>query len=276
MTKKVFLMMSLMLCTMLGIQAKTTYIPTYSNRLVLVEGGKTNVVENKLNGASLTSTDGLVYCAIVQQVVDEDLVKSIKNAKSLSGWTKVLSGVAAGAEAYSDAKMISGHGNFGDVVASKYANEAQRGARDVSEGAKAEVEDLKTLLVDLLVQNHSDKEMLITDMDRGLVWFILPHSEMTIPLAKGAECHFRLSSAAPLDENVKYINAFANSTLEKYTVDLETEEFWYIPFSKKTAENLRFTEPVNDGYIRVNKKDLTMAAVTKEEFRSLKEASKKK
>ncbi len=261
MTKKVFLMMSLMLCTMLGIQAKTTYIPTYSNRLVLVEGGKTNAVENKLNGASLTSTDGLVYCAIVQQVVDEDLVKSIKNAKSLSGWTKVLSGVAAGAEAYSDAKMISGHGNFGDVVASKYANEAQRGAGEVSEGAKA---------------NHSDKEMLITDMDRGLVWFILPHSEMTIPLAKGAECHFRLSSAAPLDENVKYINAFANSTLEKYTVDLETEEFWYIPFSKKTAENLRFTEPVNDGYIRVNKKDLTMAAVTKEEFRSLKEANKKK
>ena len=45
---------------------------------------------------------------------------------------------------------------------------------------------------------------------------------------------------------------------------------------EKTAENLRFTEPVNDGYIRVNKKDLTMAAVTKEEFRSLKEANKKK
>ena len=50
-----------------------------------------------------------------------------------------------------------------------------------SANAKAQAEDLKTLLLDLVVRNNSQKEMLITDMDRGLVWFILPNCEVRLP-----------------------------------------------------------------------------------------------
>lgn len=264
----------LLVCCMLGIQAKTTYIPTYDNHLTLIENGEISEVKNQLHGASLTSKDGLLYCAIVQQVVSEDLVKAIKNAKSASGWAKVLGGVAAASEVYSDVELYRGRVNGGTIIGRDIARDAEGAAAAASAEAKAQAEELKTLLVDLLVQNHSDKEMLITDMDRGLVWFILPHSEMTIPLAKGVPCHFRVSSASPLDENVKYINANANSTLEKYTVGLETAEYWYVPMSEKAAKGLRFEGKLDDGYIRVNRKDLTMAAVSKEEFRKIKEANK--
>ena len=127
-----------------------------------------------------------------------------------------------------------------------------------SAAASAQAEDLKTLLVDLVVKNNSDKEMMITDMDRGLVWFILPHSEMAVPLMKGEESHFRISSAAPLDENVKYVSAKANSTLEKYTIAKETDQYWYVPMSEKAKKGLRFESDKKDGFIRIDKETMEM------------------
>lgn len=102
--------------------------------------------------------------------------------------------------------------------------------------ARAVAEDLKTLMLDLVVRNNSQKEMIITDMDRGRIWFILPNCEVRLPLLKDEECHFRVSSCNPMDENVKYINALGTSTLEKYNIELETDISWYVPLSPKVLK----------------------------------------
>ena len=140
-----------------------------------------------------------------------------------------------------------------------------------SANAKAKAEDLKTLLLDLVVRNNSQKEMLITDMDRGLVWFILPNGEVRLPLLKDEECHFRVSSCNPLDENVKYINALGTSTLEKYTVGLETDISWYVPISTKVLKGLRFETNQRNGYVKIDKETMTMNIVSEEEFKCIKE-----
>lgn len=112
--------------------------------------------------------------------------------------------------------------------------------------------------------------MLITDMDRGLVWFVLPNCEVRLPLLKEEECHFRISSCNPMDENVKYINALGTSTLEKYTIGLETEMSWYVPVSNKALKGLRFETEQRDGYIKIDKGTMTMCIVSEEDFRSIK------
>lgn len=251
-------------------QGKTTYIPSYANRLILIENGKIDTTENQQRVLSLPSQDGTIRCSLVQQVVTPELVKAIKSAKSAAGWAMVAAGFSAASAGYSIGRMNSRP--VDGFMVSNYVNahELTGASLDYSASALAQAEDLKMLYVDLLVKNDSEKELLITDMDKGLVWFVMPHNEMALHLSKGEEGHFRVAPCSALDENVKYINAVATSTMEKYTIGLETDLFWYIPMTEKAVQTLQFPTYVKDGYIRVDKETMRMKALTKEEFNTVK------
>jgi hypothetical protein len=251
-------------------QGKTTYIPSYANRLILIENGKIDTTENQQRVLSLPSQDGTIRCSLVQQVVTPELVKAIKSAKSAAGWAMVAAGFSAASAGYSIGRMNSRP--VDGFMVSNYVNahELTGASLDYSASALAQAEDLKMLYVDLLVKNDSEKELLITDMDKGLVWFVMPHNEMALHLSKGEEGHFRVAPCSALDENVKYINAVATSTMEKYTIGLETDLFWYIPMTEKAVQALQFPTYVKDGYIRVDKETMRMKALTKEEFNAVK------
>ncbi|MBR1378521.1 MAG: hypothetical protein IJ557_05255 [Bacteroidaceae bacterium] len=252
------------------IQAKTTYIPTYDNRLLLIENGEMDSLTNKAHSLVMSSKDGLITCTLAQQVVSEELVRDIKRAKNAAGWAMVAAALSSASEGMAQSQMNSGYNkgwamqNYVDARENTYASLA------ASADARAQAEDLKTLLLDLVVRNNSQKEMLITDMDRGLVWFVLPNCEVRLPLLKDEECHFRISSCNPMDENVKYINALGTSTLEKYNISLETDISWYVPISNKALKGLRFETEQKDGYIRIVKETMAMSVVSEEEFRNIK------
>ena len=251
-------------------QSKTTYIPSYANRLILIENGKIDTTENQQRVLSRPSQDGAITCSLVQQVVTPELVKAIKSAKSAAGWAMVAAGFSAASAGYSIGRMNSRP--VDGFMVSNYVNahELTGASLDYSASAMAQAEDLKMLYVDLLVKNDSEKELLITDMDKGLVWFVMPNNEMALHLSKGEEGHFRIAPCGALDENVKYINAVATSTLEKYTIGLETDLFWYIPMSEKAVQNLNFPTYIKGGYIRVDKESMRMKALSEEEFRTIK------
>lgn len=250
--------------------AKTTYIPTYVNRLIVIENGKLDSLVNQQRVLTFPSSDGLISCSIVQQVVSQDLVTSIKNAKRSAGWAMASAGISAASAGMAQGQMIAGRYNGYAVSNYIQSREQMQEAAATSMNAKEEAEALQALLVDFVVKNNSDKEMLITDMDKGLVWFVLPKNELVLPLAAGEECHFRISSCAPLDENVKYINAYADNTLEKYTIGLETDLYWYVPISDKAKEGLGFVSNLKDGYIKIDKENMKMSAISSDEFRSIK------
>lgn len=269
MKRTIFL--SLLICVFaIHLQAKTTYIPTYDNRLLLIENGEVDSFANKTHSLMMSSKDGLITCTLAQQVVSQDLVREIKRAKSSAGWAMVAAALSSVNEGMAQSQMNSGYNKGWAMQNYVNARENTNASLAASADAKAQAEDLKTLLLDLVVRNNSQKEMLITDMDRGLVWFVLPNCEVRLPLLKDEECHFRVSSCNPLDENVKYINALGTSTLEKYTVGLETDISWYVPISNKALKGLRFETEQKDGYIRIVKETMAMSVVTEEEFRVIK------
>ena len=113
--------------------------------------------------------------------------------------------------------------------------------------------------------------MVINDMDRGLIWFVMPNCEVRLPLLRDAECHFRISSCTHLAENVKYVNAWGTNTLEKYTIDLETDISWYVPISNKALKSLRFVTDQRNGYIRINKETMAMSVISEEVFLRIKD-----
>lgn len=262
----------------LSIQAKTTYIPTYDNRLVLIENGEVDSLKNNTHSLMMSSKDGLITFTLAQQVVSQDLVREIKRAKNAAGWAMVAAALSSASEGMSQSQMNSGYNKGWAMQNYVNAHENTNASLAASADARAQAEDLKTLMLDLVVRNNSKKEMLITDMDRGLVWFVLPNCEVRLPLLKDEECHFRVSSCSPLDENVKYINATGNSTLEKYTIGLETDLFWYVPVSEKAMKGLRFVShnEYKNGYIRIDKETMAMKDVPLEEFLEIKMKEKEK
>lgn len=254
----------------LASQAKTTYIPTYLNRIILIENGQMDSLTNHRQMLQMDSKDNLVSCFVAQQVVSPELIKAIKQAKRTAGWLSVASALSAGGTTFSEVQMFRGKRGPGYIAGYVEGRDMERELEAMSADAYAQAEEMKTLMVDLIVRNNSEKEMLITDMDRGLVWFILPKQETVLPLAKGEPCHFRVSSSSPLDENVKYINVSGDSNLEKYTVAHETDLFWYIPLSERTKQSLGFDSPMDDGYIKIDKETMRMTALTTSEFKAIK------
>ena len=250
--------------------AKTTYIPTYDNRLILVEQGEVDTMMNMRHSLVMPSKDGLITCTLAQQVVSQDLVDEIKRAKSAAGWAMVAGAVSAASEGWSISRMNSGRNQGWAMMDYVYSRDMTNAAMAASAEARAQADDLRMLLADLVVKNNSQKEMLITDMDRGAVWFVLPNCEVRLPIMKDEECHFRISSCNPLDENVKYINALGSSTLEKYTIGLETDISWYVPISKKALEGLRFKTDKSEGYIKIDKETMAMSYVSEEEVKKIK------
>ncbi len=269
--RKTFVLLSFISFFATCIQAKTTYIPTYANRLLLIENGEVDSLTNKTHALVMSSKDGLITCTLAQQVVSEDLVRDIKRAKNAVGWAMVAAALSSVSEGVAQSQMDRGHNKGWAMQNYVDAREWTNASLAVSAEARAEAEDLKTLLLDLVVRNNSQKEMIITDMDRGLVWFVLPSCEVRLPLLKDEECHFRISSCNPMDENVKYINALGTSTLEKYAIGLETDISWYVPISKKALKGLQFETKQENGYIRIVKETMAMSVVSEDEFRSIKE-----
>ena len=252
------------------VQAKTTYIPTYENRLILIENGGLDSLTNETHSLMMSSKDGLITCTLAQQVVSQDLVRDIKKAKNAAGWAMVAAALSSFNEGMAQNQMNNSRDKGWAMQNYVDARESTNASLAASADAKAQAEDLKTLLLDLIVKNNSQKEMLITDMDRGLVWFVLPNCEVRLPLLKDEECHFRISSCNPLDENVKYINALGTSTLEKYTVGMETDISWYVPVSNKALKNLKYETGQRYGYIKIDKETMAKSIVSDYEFRSIK------
>lgn len=267
--RKILFTITFCMLTM-SLQAKTTYIPTYDNRLILIDNGEVDSLTNKSHSLVMSSKDGLITCTLAQQVVSQELVRDIKRAKSAAGWAMVAAALSSANEGMAQSQMNSGHNKGWAMQNYVNARENTNASLAASADAKAQAEDLKALLVDLVVRNNSQKEMLITDMDRGLVWFVLPKCEVRLPLLKDEECHFRISSCNPLDENVKYINATGTSTLEKYTVGLETDISWYVPISKSSVKGLRFETEQKNGYIKIDKESMAMSYVSDMDFNAIK------
>ena len=266
------IVVSLLVCVFATFtQAKTTYIPTYYNRLLLIENGNVDSLTNKAHFLVMPSKDGLITCTLAQQVVSQDLVQEIKKAKNDAGWAVVSSALSSASEGMAERQMDKGRHKGQAMRNYVDAREQTNASLAASADAKAQAEDLKTLLLDLVVKNNSQKEMLITDMDRGLVWFVLPNSQVRLPLLKDEESHFRISSCNPLDENVKYINALGTSTLEKYTIGLETDLSWYVPISNKALQGLQFRTDQQAGYIKIDKETMAMSVVSEEDFRKVKD-----
>lgn len=254
----------------LSAYAKTTYLPSYDNKLIIIDGGKVDSIESYRRTLDYTTSDGTISCSVVQQLVTPELVKDIKRMKRIAGWSAAAGALSAASSGISGAQLSTGRGSGYDVV--NYINMRENTAQSINQAAdaSAKADELMELLIELVVKNNSDKEILVNDMNTGQNWFVLPNSWTYISIRKDENISLRVSSVVPLNENVKYFHIVSTSDVRKYDLSLETDSYWYIPNQYTPRKKFHCTEKTTGGYIKIDKESMQGTIISEEEFKKLK------
>ena len=195
--------------------AKTSYIPSYLTSVQFIQNGDTVTTESCGIKQEVTSQDGKVSIYVQHEDVTTEKVKAIKRAKSVAGWASVSAGLSA-------FKMVTSAGSA--RFTSNLIN--ARVAADLAYYAKINAMSEQVLEIGLWVDNNSDEEIMVNDMERGLTWFILPHQSLQLPVQNPDAARLRISNATTEKQAVKYVNVAVASMAEKKEIDYEDDEVW--------------------------------------------------
>lgn len=238
--------------------AKTTYIPHYNSYIHLESADGHILNEQSLKcSTSLTDESGTFRFSIIHEEMTIDKVKSIKRAKNAAGWqaaSAILSSVAAlsnGSRKTFQKRLSIATDELCVELADMYAKNAQ-----------AE----KVLAIGVVFENLSDHEMMLHDMERGLVWFVRPGKNFVIQLNNPDALLLRISDAKDVTANVHYATLAAGNSVEKVVVAFENEEYM-LSFQKGSTDGM-YVPAVGeeDKYWYIDKVDFISRRIDKEEF----------
>lgn len=243
-----------------AIDAKTTYIPKYRSYIHIADKGDTISVANILPDLELEDKNGLFSIRIGHEVVTENKVKTIKRAKRAAGWatlSAVMSGVSA---AFSDNSLQY-------LIRSTNARLTSELAGLYSANANAE----KNLDIYMWVDNTTDDELVVNDMDRGLIWYILPHQSLKLKLFNPDASRLRISD--PKNDLIRYAVVAAGSSVAKWNVAWENDEYWIV---ESALDGAPATDTVVSYYIKINKEDYSESIMTIPAYRNFIKEQKNK
>ena len=238
--KRIVISVIVALLLVCSLTAKTTYIPIYRSYIHIVNGTDTSAVSNNLMDLETADENGLFKIYIEHEDVTKEKVKAIKRAKRTAGWatfSAVMSGISTAFSRNSLQYMIR----------STTTRIAAQLADIYNKNAQAE----QTLLIDAWIENTSEGELMINDMERGLIWFVRPSDYLHLQLNNPDVANLRISDVH--HKNIRYALVAAGSLVEKKEIEWEDNTCWIYG----VWGNLGFTEVrVVDYYVRISKRRL--------------------
>ena len=154
------------------------------------------------------------------------------------------------------------------MVRSAYTSSAIKLAAIFTTEARQE----QSLDIIVWIDNITDVELMVCDMERGLTWWILPHQSMQLKLNNPEASQLRISD--PQSHRVRYATVLAGNKVTKWEIELETDEYWYSPVYRE------INAPHDDNnllhYIRISKLDYEEIKMSTKDFRTIKKDYKKK
>ena len=256
--KRIVISVIVALLLVCSLTAKTTYIPIYRSYIHIVNGTDTSAVSNNLMDLETADENGMFKIYIEHEDVTKEKVKAIKRAKRTAGWatfSAVMSGISTAFSRNSLQYMIR----------STTTRIAAQLADIYNKNAHAE----QTLLIDTWIENTSEDELMINDMERGLVWFVRPSEYLHLQLNNPDVANLRISDVH--HNNIRYALVAAGSLVEKKEIEWEDDTCWIYG----VWGNLGFTEVrVVDYYVRISKEDYSEKEMSIEEFKAYKKKMK--
>lgn len=213
------ILLALLLLLPFAMMARTTYIPHYYSMISVTRNGKTVNVTDTLRELSLGTPNDKVVFTVLHEEVTKSKVKSIKRAKSQAGWSVFANSLALGLSMTDSQMMI----NYQE-------------ARESEEANQRNIEDKKSLSLDIMIENNSDETIFISDMALGTKSIYIPaQSYVTIRVSNPIDTQLRVSNIYVLDpkpkyteEHTSYVTIHASSYLTKEDVSYEDDDIWAI------------------------------------------------
>lgn len=211
--------------------ARQEKIPTYLSFVYWVQGTDTIYEENNTLLQESVSPDGTV----VVRVRHEDWKNTVtdKSIARMAPWHAIISrcrGIRA--------IVHQGKSNTDAMMPMKRVPGLMPNALNINNLSRVSEHYEMPYSCEYMIENNGNQEIVVNDLNRGLVWYVPAHSYLLLNMRKLPQaCLLRIANTDPLQPALKYVTIGNASLTMKFTVAYEDEDCWiYLLNEETTAE----------------------------------------
>lgn len=217
----------------LGSFARMGVVPFYKSFVYWIQGTDTVYHENSTLLQESVSPDGTV----IVRVRHEDWRDSVtpKSIRRMAPWHAAVS------QRHGIRAIISqGRANTDAMMPMKLAPGSMPIALGVSNLARMTDRLEMNFATEYMIENAGNQEIVINDLNRGLVWYLPPKSYLLLNMGKLPQaCLLRIANTDPLHPAVKYVTVGSACYTVKFTMAYEDEDCWIFLLNEEAAKDER-------------------------------------
>lgn len=211
---------ALALCFFAVLAAKSERIPSYKSFVYWIQGEDTVYTDNSTLLLEAWAPDGTMVVRVRHE--ERDNMVNPKSTERLAPWHAVIS------QRRGIRSMIQqNRSNTDAMMAMKSVTGSMFAANKILALSARSDKANMNLASEYMIDNVSDQEIMVNDINRGLVWHIPAQSYLllnmgTLPQA----CLLRIANTDPANPSVRYVVIGSASYSMKLTVAYEDEDCW--------------------------------------------------
>ena len=206
----------------------------------------------------VSDPNGRFKLAVIHEEMTKDKVKVIKRKARQAQWmavSTILSSVSAlGSGSLASFEARIANARISGLMAGMY-----------SRNIEAEL----VLGIEIQVSNTNDCEMMVADVERGLVWYVLPGHTCTLQLNNPDAAILRISDAKNTDNSICYATLTGGSSITKEEIVYEDDDYLVVKHIEDIDNIYSSFKPSE--YYCIDKDDYTETPYSFNQLKELKE-----
>ena len=216
---KKFLFLPLLFVSVM-MAAKSGDIPSYTSFVYWIQGVDTLYNESNNILLESNSPDGTLTIRVRHEEWDNSV--SERRQRIIQPWHSAMS-ASKGIKAI----ITQGKSNTDALMIADRSPKTTPGIVFVEQLAKLTDQLDMNLNAQYMIENTSSREIVVNDLNRGLVWYVKSKSYLIFNAGRlPYACLLRIANTDPLQPSVKYVTIGSASYTKKHTIAYEDEDCW--------------------------------------------------
>lgn len=227
--KRIFLLPILLLA--LTASARTGKVPFYKSFVYWIQNTDTLYSENNTLLQESVSPDGTVIIRVRHE--DWQDIVTPKSIKRMAPWHAAVSqrhGIRA--------ILHQERANTDAMMPMKQVPGMMPNALGVNNLSKMTDQLEMHFTTEYMIENAGTQEMIINDLNRGLVWYVPPKSYLLLNMGELPQaCLLRIASTNASETDLKYVTIGSACYTMKFTIAYEDDDCWIFLLNEEAAKD---------------------------------------